>query len=73
MDYVEDLMKEYHNPPNWNDKELVMTSGGTEGISSCVEMLLNEGDGIIVPEFVYTTALSAVSNIYNIKPNDAHK
>ena len=60
MDKVKDLMREFHNPPNWDDKDIVMVTGGTEGIGLCVEMLLDEGDGIIVPEFFCSTTLSAV-------------
>jgi len=55
-------MQETHNPPLWEDREVLVTSGAQEALGKIVEMVIEEGDGVIIPETCYTTLMAAVSS-----------
>ncbi len=47
-----------HNPPKWSDYDLVVTPGSQDGLCKSFEMLLNDGDAVIVEDFVYSGTLA---------------
>ncbi|XP_017775231.1 PREDICTED: kynurenine/alpha-aminoadipate aminotransferase, mitochondrial [Nicrophorus vespilloides] len=42
-----------HNPPNWDKREVLVTSGSQDGISRSIEMCISEGDAMLVQEPFY--------------------
>ncbi|XP_018321016.1 kynurenine/alpha-aminoadipate aminotransferase, mitochondrial-like [Agrilus planipennis] len=42
-----------HQPPNWEARELIVTNGSQDGLSKCIEMMLEEGDPILVQNPLY--------------------
>ena len=55
---LKDWQKAVHNPPEatWENSELLVTSGCQDGLCKAFEMLLNEGDSVIVEVgYTYTT------------------
>ena len=57
-----------HNPPEamWGNSELLITSGSQDGLCRAFEMLLNEGDSVIVEDYIYSGTL-AIMNPYKPK------
>jgi kynurenine/2-aminoadipate aminotransferase len=57
-----------HRPheATWNNSELLVTSGSQDGLCKALEMILNEGDSIVVEDYIYSGTL-AIMNPY--KPN----
>lgn len=53
-----------HNPPKWQDRELIMTNGSQDGISKALEMIVEEGDSVLVQNPLYTGTEIIVSCIY---------
>lgn len=43
-----------HNPPNWQNYETIMTNGSQDGISKSLEMMVEEGDSVLVQNPLYT-------------------
>lgn len=52
--WVKKFMEKFHSPPgDWERRELVMTSGNTDGIMKAVLLLTNPGDIILAEQFTY--------------------
>lgn len=43
-----------HNPPNWQNYETIVTNGSQDGISKSLEMMVEEGDTVLVQNPLYT-------------------
>ncbi|XP_046394821.1 kynurenine/alpha-aminoadipate aminotransferase, mitochondrial-like [Ischnura elegans] len=52
-----EIMKKTHNPPNWDNYDIIVTSGSQDGLSKAFEMSLEEGEPVIVQDPIYTGAL----------------
>ncbi|KAL1502238.1 hypothetical protein ABEB36_007411 [Hypothenemus hampei] len=50
---LKEFILQVHNPPNWSDRELIMTNGSQEGISCSLEMIVEEGDSVLVQNPLY--------------------
>ncbi|XP_071452642.1 kynurenine/alpha-aminoadipate aminotransferase, mitochondrial-like [Hetaerina americana] len=49
-----------HNPPNWENYEILVTTGSQDGLSKAFDMSLEEGEPVIVQHPIYTGALAAI-------------
>lgn len=45
-----------HQPPNWSNTDLILTNGSQDGISKSIEMIVQEGDYVLVQNPLYTGA-----------------
>ena len=57
-----------HSPPEptWSNSDLLVTSGSQDGLCKACEMMLDEGDSVVVEDYIYSGTL-AIMNPY--KPN----
>ncbi|VEN51376.1 unnamed protein product [Callosobruchus maculatus] len=51
---LKEFTKETHNPPNWDNYETLLTNGSQDGISKSLEMIVQEGDSVLVQNPLYT-------------------
>ena len=65
---LKDWQKVVHAPPEttWEESELLVTSGCQDALCKAFEMLLSEGDSVVVEDYIYSGTL-AIMNPY--KPN----
>ena len=56
------MVEQWHAPPCWAESEVVVTVGNQDGVAKAIEMLLNPGDFVVVPEPCYSDVLCMVSN-----------
>lgn len=59
---MKDFTKYIHDPPNWENTEVMMTNGSQDGISKSIEMCLQEGDPVLVQNPLYSGTEVVVSN-----------
>uniref|UniRef100_T1JA89 Aminotransferase class I/classII large domain-containing protein n=1 Tax=Strigamia maritima TaxID=126957 RepID=T1JA89_STRMM len=59
------LVIKYHNPPNMETRDLCVINGAQEGISKCFDLIVSEGDSVLVPKSVYTGVLS-ILEVYKL-------
>lgn len=61
------LLKEFtqhvHNPPNWDQRELMITTGSQDGISKSIEMCLQDGEPVVVQNPLYSGTEVVVSTV----------
>ncbi|XP_076259720.1 kynurenine/alpha-aminoadipate aminotransferase, mitochondrial [Rhynchophorus ferrugineus] len=50
---LKEFMSQIHSPPNWEDRDIIMTNGSQEGISKTLEMLVEDGDTVLVQDPLY--------------------
>ncbi|XP_050308309.1 kynurenine/alpha-aminoadipate aminotransferase, mitochondrial-like isoform X2 [Anthonomus grandis grandis] len=50
---IKEFTQQIHSPPNWQDREVIMTNGSQEGISKTLEMVVEEGDPVLVQNPLY--------------------
>lgn len=50
---LRDFTYQIHNPPYWQERDIIMTNGSQDGISKSLEMLVNEGDSVLVQNPLY--------------------
>ena len=55
------MIKQWHDPPSWAARNLVVTVGNQDGVSKALEMLLDPGDVVVVEEPCYSDVLCMVS------------
>jgi DNA-binding transcriptional MocR family regulator len=55
------MQLEFHNPPNWVNSDIIVTVGSQQGLASVIEMTVSQGDPVLVPEPLYSSALNIVS------------
>ena len=60
---LKDFTLRMHTPPNWENSEILITSGSQDGISKSIEMVLEEGDPILVQNPLYAGIETIVSKI----------
>lgn len=60
---LKDMTKQTHNPPCWEQSDVIVTAGCQEGLSKAVEMLLDPGDYVVVQEPCYSDALCILSAV----------
>ena len=58
---LKELTLHLHNPPNWSDKELLVTTGSQDGLCKTIEMMINPYDYVITQEPCYTGTLSILN------------
>uniref|UniRef100_T1JA88 Kynurenine/alpha-aminoadipate aminotransferase, mitochondrial n=1 Tax=Strigamia maritima TaxID=126957 RepID=T1JA88_STRMM len=63
---LKEFQKKYHNPPNFEQFDVLVTTGGQDGLCKIFEMMLNPGDYVIIQEPAYPGTLG-ILNPY--KPN----
>lgn len=51
---LKEFTENIHNPPNWQNYEVLMTNGSQDGISKSLEMIVEEGDTVLVQNPLYT-------------------
>lgn len=56
MKTLKEFQKKIHNPPNWEDRDILVTSGSQDGIYKSIELLLNKGDPVLIPSPLYAGA-----------------
>lgn len=59
---LKQFTKDIHNPPNWENYDTLMTNGSQDGISKSLEMIVEEGDTVLVQNPLYTGTEIIVSN-----------
>ncbi|XP_074042463.1 aromatic amino acid aminotransferase DDB_G0287711 isoform X2 [Leptinotarsa decemlineata] len=63
---VKEFMRRVHDVSNWDKYETLVTGGSQEAMSKALEMILNEGDSILVQD-PYYAGTEAILKPYNIK------
>lgn len=61
VNQLKNLQKRFHNPPNFNDLDLLVTSGSQDGLCKCMEMMLNPGDYVLLAEPTYPGTLGILN------------
>ncbi|KAK7085528.1 hypothetical protein SK128_020347 [Halocaridina rubra] len=51
--HLQRLIQHLHNPPKWSDREVMVTNGSLEGLGRVFEIILDNGDFVIIPEHCY--------------------
>ncbi|KAJ3648809.1 hypothetical protein Zmor_020582 [Zophobas morio] len=51
---LKEFMQKVHQPPNWQDRDLIVTNGSQDGISKSIELCIQEGDPVLVQNPLYT-------------------
>lgn len=63
---LRNLQKRIHNPPNFDNLDLLVTPGSQDGLCKCLEMIVNPGDYVLLAEPTYPGTLG-ILNPYNPK------
>lgn len=67
---LEEIQDWFHGPQNWDNRTIMMTSGAQEGLSKAVDMCMNRGDPVIMPDPVYTGAIDLVRPTFSFRTFD---
>lgn len=59
---LKEFTQQVHQPPNWEDRELLITTGSQDGISKSIEMCIQDGEPVIVQNPLYVGTEVVVSN-----------
>lgn len=62
---LEEIQNWFHGSQNWEHNSILITSGAQEGLSKVVEMCINCGDPVIMPDPVYTGAIDLVRSMFS--------
>lgn len=57
---LKEMQKKLHNPPKWDQSEMIITSGSQDGLCKALEMMLMPQDNIVVQEPCYAGTLAIV-------------
>lgn len=60
---LKEFMQNVHQPPNWENSELLLTSGSQDGISKSIELCVQEGEPVLVQNPLYTGTEIVVSSM----------
>ncbi|KAI0461485.1 hypothetical protein LJB42_000782 [Komagataella kurtzmanii] len=62
LKYTREIIERIHSPANdrW---DTVITAGGANGIDKCFDLLLDEGDTVLIEEYTFVPILGSVKNI----------
>ena len=61
LNKIKEITLKFHNPPIWSDTEILVTSGGQEGLCKALEMIMNENDYLITHEHCYAATLAIIN------------
>ncbi|KAF7992078.1 hypothetical protein HCN44_001403 [Aphidius gifuensis] len=50
---MREYQKRVHNPPTWDNREIIVVSGSQDGLSKALEAIIAPGDPILVQDPVY--------------------
>ncbi|XP_044263879.1 aromatic amino acid aminotransferase DDB_G0287711 isoform X2 [Tribolium madens] len=53
---LKEFTQKVHQPPNWQDREILITNGSQDGISKSIELCIQEGHPVLVQDPLYTGA-----------------
>lgn len=59
-----EFTKQIHDPPHWDRRKIIITNGSQCGISKSIEMIVHEGDPVLVPNPLYAGVEITVSRFY---------
>ncbi|CAH0550715.1 unnamed protein product [Brassicogethes aeneus] len=54
IETLKDFTRQIHDPPKWSDRDIIVTNGSQDGISKSLEMIVEEGDSVLVQNPLYT-------------------
>lgn len=60
---LKEFVQRIYQPPHWENRELLVTNGSQDGISKSIEMCVQEGDSVLVPNPLYAGIEIIVSKI----------
>lgn len=63
VETLKNFTYQIHQPPNWEDKDVIVTNGSQDGISKSIEMCIQEGDPILVQNPLYSGTEVVVSYV----------
>lgn len=46
--------QQIHQPPRWETTDIIITNGSQDGLSKSLEMIIEEGDSVLVQNPLYT-------------------
>jgi len=77
LQQLRDLQQSVHQPhPGvWDNSDIVITSGSQDGLCKAFEMMMSQGSGVIVEDFVYSGTLSILNPYqptYHVIQSDNH-
>lgn len=58
---LRELQRKSHAPPLWESRDIVVVSGGQDGLSKALEAIIGPGDPVLVQDPFYTGAEVVVS------------
>lgn len=61
LETLKNFTYQIHQPPNWDDKDIIVTNGSQDGISKSIEMCIQEGEPILVQNPLYSGTEVVVS------------
>lgn len=50
---LKEFTYQVHQPPHWDKREIIITNGSQDGISKSLEMIVEEGDDVLVQDPLY--------------------
>lgn len=51
---LKEFTQHVHQPPTWENSELLITNGSQDGISKAIELCIQEGEPVLVQNPLYT-------------------
>ncbi|XP_050430900.1 kynurenine/alpha-aminoadipate aminotransferase, mitochondrial-like [Adelges cooleyi] len=57
LNKLKEIQDYFHGPQDWNTRGILITCGAQEGLSKSVDMFMQHGDPVIVPQPAYAQAL----------------
>lgn len=61
IETLKEFTYQVHDPPNWEDRDIIVTNGSQDGISKSVEMCIQEGEPVLVQNPLYSGTEVVVS------------
>lgn len=66
VETLKNFTYQIHQPPNWEDKDVIITNGSQDGISKSIEMCIQEGEPVLVQNPLYSGTEVVVRLSYKI-------
>lgn len=66
---LKNIQEWFHGPQDWENKDIIMTCGAQEGLCKAVDMCMERGDPVIMPDPMYTGAIDLVRFLSLNTPN----
>ncbi|XP_042888947.1 kynurenine/alpha-aminoadipate aminotransferase, mitochondrial-like [Penaeus japonicus] len=61
LEQLQSLTKRLHDPPCWQQRDLLLTTGSQDGLDKAFSMLVNPGDFVLVEEPCYSSIISSLT------------